>query len=120
MFGFLKIVWIDNDQFFPPGVVRERDANDVIVIAGVSATGYGKHFDLHSLQCFERQIFEQRAASCSEIMLNRICECEEVASGAFQSVAERDQFLPAIDRDEPTVLQIGPKFFTLNAEIDNV
>ena len=48
--GFLDIVWIDDKQLFPPGVIRERDAHDVIVPAGVIPTCRGyKDLDLHSL-----------------------------------------------------------------------
>ena len=115
--GFFHIVRIDNDQFIPAGVVRQSDAHDVI---GVTGPSYGKHLNLHSLECFECQIFEQCAPRGREIMLNRIGEREEVAPAVFESVAERDQFLPAIDRDKPAVLQIPLEFFGLNAKIDNV
>ena len=118
--GFFDVVRIDNDQFFPAGVVRERDAHDVIVVAGVTDPGYSEHFELHPFQFFERQILEQGASSCGEIMLHRIGECEEIAAGVFQSVAKRDQFLPAIDGDQPAVLQIAPEFFRFDAKIDNV
>ena len=53
-------------------------------------------------------------------MLNRIGKREEIAAGVFESVAKRNQFLPAIDCDEPAVLQIAAKFFRLDAKIDNV
>ena len=56
--GFFAIVLINNDQFFPAGVIGERDANDVVVAAGVSAPAYRKHLDLHAFQLLERQIFE--------------------------------------------------------------
>ena len=118
--GFFYVVRIDNDQFFPAGVVRERDAHDVIVVAGVTDPGYSEHFELHAFQLLEGQILEQRASSCSEIMLNRIGKREEIAAGVFESVAKRNQFLPAIDCDEPAVLQIAPEFLRLDAKIDNV
>src|SRR4029077_17071560 len=108
--GFFYVVRIDNDQFFPAGVVRESDAHDVIVIAGVTAPGYSEHFELHAFEFLKCQILEQRTSSCSEIMLNRIGKREEIAAGVFESVAERNQFLPAIDCDEPAVLQIAPEF----------
>src|SRR5262249_55612262 len=60
------------------------------------------------------------AASCSEIMLNRIAKREEITAGAFESVAKRDQFLPAIDCDKPPVLQIASEFLRLDPKIDNV
>src|SRR6185369_11657995 len=63
---------------------------------------------------------KQRAASCSEVMLNRIGKCEKIAARVFDSVAEPDQLLPAIDCDEPAVLQIAVEFFRLDAEVDNV
>ncbi len=120
--GFFYVVRIDNDQFFPAGVVRQRDAHDVIAVAGrvTDSPGYRKHFELHAFEFFKRQIFEQRASGCGEIMLNRIGKREEIAAGVFQSVAKRDQFLPAIDRDQPAVLQIASEFLRLDAKIDNV
>ena len=63
--GFFYVVRIDNNQFFPAGVVRERDAHDVIVVAGVTASGYRKHFELHAFEFLEGQILEQGASSCS-------------------------------------------------------
>src|SRR5215475_10412735 len=53
-------------------------------------------------------------------MLDWIRKREEIAASVFKSVAERDQFLPAINSDEPTVLQIPAEFFRLDAKIDNV
>ena len=57
-FRFLNIVWIDNNQFFPAAVVRESDAHDMIVSAGIGDPGAGvtdsgysikqKHFELDS------------------------------------------------------------------------
>ncbi len=38
MLGFLDVRRIDNDQFFPAGVIRQGDAHDVIAAAGVTAT----------------------------------------------------------------------------------
>ena len=92
----------------------------MIVVAGVIDPGYSEHFELHAFQLFEGQILEQSASSCSEVMLNRIGKREEIAAGVLESVAERNQFLPAIDCDEPAVLQIAPEFFRLDAKIDNV
>ena len=43
--GFVTVVWIDNNQFFPVGVVGKRDAHDVFVI--------GENFELHSFQLCE-------------------------------------------------------------------
>src|SRR5438874_189765 len=87
--GFLYVVRIDNDQFFPAAVVRQRDAYQMIVIAGVIPTprGYRKHFELHAFQLLERQILEQRASSCGEIMLNRIWKPQEIAIGALASAS---------------------------------
>src|SRR5260370_37872028 len=53
-------------------------------------------------------------------MLNRIGKREEIAAGVFESVAKRNQFLPAIDCDEPAVLQIAPELLSLDPKIDNV
>ena len=85
--GFFDVVSIDNDQFFPAGVVRERDAHDVIFVAGLIDSGYREHFDLHSFQFFERQIFEQSAPCGGEIVLYRIGEGEEIAPRILESVA---------------------------------
>src|SRR5207244_13379078 len=92
----------------------------MIVITGVAAPGYSERFKLHAFQLFEAQILEQCASSCGKVMLNRIGEREEIATGVFESVAKRNQFLPAIHCDEPAVLQIAPEFFRLDAKIDNV
>ena len=53
-------------------------------------------------------------------MLNRIGKREEIASGIFQSVAQRNEFFPAIDRHEPAVFEIAGQLFCFNAKIDNV
>src|SRR5712675_2545901 len=53
-------------------------------------------------------------------MLNRIGKREEIAAGVFESVTKRNQFLPAIDCDEPAVLQIAPELLSLDPKIDNV
>ena len=98
--GFFYVVRIDDDQFLPSGVVRKSDAHDVL---GVTAPICRKHLKLHSFEFFEREILEQRASSRSEIMLNRIGQREEIAAGILESVAKRNQFLPAIDCDEPAV-----------------
>src|SRR6266481_8074563 len=89
-FGFLNVVWIDNNQFFPAAVVRESDAHEMIVPAGVTAPGYRKHFQLHSLQFFKWKIFEQCPACGREVVLHRIGESEEIAPGILQSVAQGD------------------------------
>ena len=94
----------------------------MIVLTGVIRTrrDHSEHFELHAFQLLEGQILEQCASSCREIMLNRIGEREEIAAGVFESVAKRNQVLPAIDCDEPAVLQIAPEFLRLDAKIDNV
>src|SRR5437867_5436453 len=53
-------------------------------------------------------------------MLHRIGKSEEIAPGVFESVAQCDEFFPAIDRDQPAVLEIALKLFGFDAEIDNV
>src|SRR5438034_8053526 len=53
-------------------------------------------------------------------MLNRIGKREKIAAGVFEAVAKRNQILPAIDCDEPAVLEIAAEFFRLDAKIDNV
>ena len=119
-FRLLKLVRIDNDQFFPPGVIGKRDTHDVVVIAGVTAPGYSEHFELHAFQLLEPQILEQRAPSRAEVMLNRIGKCEEIASRVLESVPKCNQFLPAIDGNQPAILQNAPEFFRFDAEIDYI
>jgi hypothetical protein len=53
-------------------------------------------------------------------MLHGIGECEEVAASRFKTVAQGDQLLPAVNRNQPTVLEITGQFFGLEAKIDNV
>src|SRR5207244_1193113 len=113
--GFIDAIWIDNDQFFPAGVVRNCNAHDMIV-----GTFERQHFELHSYQFFKRQIFEQGTARGGEIMLHWVREREEVAPGILQSVTQRDEFLPTIDGDQPAILEIAAKFLGFNAEIDYV
>src|SRR5439155_12681662 len=79
-----------------------------------------EHFELHPCQLFEWQIFEKCPAGRGQIMLDWIGEGEKVAAGVFQTVAQRDQFLPAVDRDQPAKLQIAFEFFRFDSKIDNV
>ena len=97
-------------------MVGERDAHDAIVLA----VGKRQHFELHPLQFFQRQFFEQCAARRGEVMLHRIVEGEESAACFFETVAQCDQFLPTIDRDQPSVFEIAPELLGFNAEIDDV
>ena len=54
-------------------------------------------------------------------MLHRIGEREEIAPGALQAVAQRDQLLPAVDGDEPVELQVaGELLGVLHPEIRHV
>src|SRR5882762_5229480 len=53
-------------------------------------------------------------------MLHRIGEGEEIAPSAFKPVAQCDEFLPAIDRDQPAVLETALKLFRFDTKIDNV
>src|SRR5262249_34755011 len=114
-FRLLNGVWIDNDEFFPTRVVRDCNAHDVIVAAFER-----QHFELHSFQCFKRQIFEQGAARGREVMLHRVRKREKIAPGALESVPQRDEFLPTIDGDQPAILEIAAEHLGFNAEIDNV
>ena len=86
-FRFLDICGIDNQEFFPAGIIGNGDTHNVIAGAGVSDAGYRlferKHFELKPFYFFERQFFEQSAASRSQVMLDRIGEGKEVASGFF-------------------------------------
>src|SRR5439155_24660412 len=63
---------------------------------------------------------KQCAPGRGEVMLHRIGKSEEIAPGVFESVAQYDEFFPAIDRDQPAVLEIALKLFGFDAEIDNV
>src|SRR5256886_17608545 len=53
-------------------------------------------------------------------MLHRIVEAEEIAVRFFEAVAQSDQFLPTINRDQPAVLQVAFELFGLNSKIDNI
>src|SRR5207245_7233036 len=53
-------------------------------------------------------------------MLDGISERKEIAPGFFEAVTQRDQFLPAVDGDAPTVFKIAGEFFSLDAKIDNI
>src|SRR6266545_7480717 len=53
-------------------------------------------------------------------MLDRITKGEEITISLFQAVAQRDQFFPTIDRDQPAVFEIASEFLGLDAKIDNV
>ena len=53
-------------------------------------------------------------------MLDGIGEREEIAAGFLQPVAQRDQFLPAVDRDAPAVFEIAFELLRFDAKIDNV
>ena len=111
MLGVLDIFWIDNDEFFPAAVIGKRDAHDVIGGTRIGHAGYrlfeGEHFELQPFQFFERQTFEQRAPRRGEIMLHRIGEGEEIAPGVFETVAQRDQFLPTVHCNSPAVFEIA-------------
>ena len=62
--GFVGIFRIDDDQFFPAGIIRKRDARDVTLrrLREIALAGRRKHFELQTAQFFERQLFEKRAA----------------------------------------------------------
>jgi len=49
-------------------------------------------------------------------MLHRIGQGEEIAPGVFESVAQGDEFFPAIDSDQPAVMEIALKLFGLDAK----
>src|SRR5438128_5030293 len=53
-------------------------------------------------------------------MLHRIGEGEEIASSFLQSIAQSDQFLPTIDRDQPAIFEIALELLGFDAKIDNV
>src|SRR2546423_6146337 len=53
-------------------------------------------------------------------MLDWIGEREEIAPCVFESVAQSDEFLPAIDSDQPAILEIALKLFGFDAKIDNI
>src|ERR1700704_6225104 len=53
-------------------------------------------------------------------MLNRIAQSEVVAARVLETIAQRNQFLPAIGCDTPTVSKIAFELFGIDAKIDNV
>ena len=80
----------------------------------------GENFELKPAQFFESQAFEERATGVGEVMLHRIAQREETPARALQSVSERDQFLPAVDANPPTIAQIAGEFFGVDIEIGDV
>src|SRR2546430_13165306 len=116
MLRFLDIFWIDKNQFLPAGVVGYGNAHDMIGVA----FGERKHFELHPFQFFKSQVLEQRAPGRREIMLDWISEGEEIASGFLETVAQRDQLLPTIDRNDPAIVQFAAQLFRFDAKIDNI
>src|SRR4030095_9547587 len=66
------------------------------------------------------QIFEQTATRRGQVMLHRIGKGEEIAPGIFESVAQGDEFFPAVDRDQPAVLEIALKLFGFDAKVHNI
>src|SRR6478672_1119712 len=92
-FRFLCVSGIDDDQFFPARIVRERDAHQVLVER--------KNFELEPAEFFEGQSFKECPARVREIVLHRIAQREKAAAGILQSISERDQFLPAVDANPP-------------------
>src|SRR5436305_12159121 len=53
-------------------------------------------------------------------MLHRIGRGEKIAPGVLESVAQCDECLPAINRDQPAVFETALKLFGLDTKIDNV
>jgi hypothetical protein len=53
-------------------------------------------------------------------MLHRIGKREEIAPGALKSVPQSNEFFPAIDRNQPAVLEIALKLLGFNAKIGNI
>src|SRR5690242_16665838 len=63
--GVRQLFRINNDQFFPTGVVRNGDACNVIAVAGIGdpgagtiGAGYNNNLELHSFELFELQVLE--------------------------------------------------------------
>src|SRR5262245_58864742 len=92
----------------------------MIFVAGLIDPACREHFDLHSFQFYKRQVFKQGTPGRSEIVLHRIGQREEIASRVFQSVAQCDEFFPAIDRNQPAILEIALKLFGFDAKIHNI
>ncbi len=96
---FIDCTRIDLDQLFPAGVVGDGDAGQMIASRRFQiAAGKREHLDLHPFQFFERQLFEECPPCMSEVVLHGIAQGKEIATGVFQPIAERDQFLPAVGR----------------------
>src|SRR5512132_4249759 len=74
-----------------------------------------QRLDLHAFELFKWQVFKQCAPRASEVMLHWIVKGEEITSGIFESVTQCDEFFPAIDRDQPAVLETALKLFGFDA-----
>src|SRR5439155_19502371 len=92
----LDIFWIDNDQLFPAGVVRKRNAHDMINWIEISGLGYrigeGENFELHPLQLLKRQILEECPTGRREVVMHWISESEVIPSPFLKAVTECSLF----------------------------
>ena len=68
----------------------------------------------------EREILKERATGVGEVMLDRVAQSEETATGVFESVAQRDQFFPTVEADAPPISQISLEFFRIYTKIGDI
>src|SRR4030095_7234550 len=67
------------------------------------------------------QLLKQSATGRAQVMLDGIAQGEKVAPGLLQAVTQCDQFLPAVDGNEPVVFQIPGEFLRiLEPEIGDI
>src|SRR5438552_427588 len=84
------------------------------------AADEGENFELEAAQLFESKTLKQRASGRGQVMLHRIAQREETATGALESVAQGNQFLPTVDGDPPTIAQIARELFGVDVEIGDI
>src|SRR5262245_3451421 len=53
-------------------------------------------------------------------MLHRITQCEKAAAGILESIAQGNQFLPAINANPPAIPQIAFESFSVDIEIGDI
>ena len=127
VFRFLHLGRIDHNQFFPAAVVGKRNTQEVIGRGGLRIIrprrffpAESKHLDLHPFELFERQVLEKGPARGRQVMLDRVGQSKKITVRLLQSIAQRDQLLPAVHRDAPAILEIAGQFLRLDPEIGHV
>ena len=121
--GFLGLRRVHQDHFLPAAVIGKGNAGDVILrrLRQIAFARGRDHFDLQALHFLQRHAFEQGPPGVGEVVLHRVGQREKNASRALQAVAQRDQFFPTVDRDQPVELEIaGELLRVLHPEIGDV